>query len=88
MKKKMQIFFFGLLIGVIIAFPLGMNLGRDAPLFSNPFAEQDVRPKMPARAKAGADRAIETTKKGAEKAVEEAKEGLHEVTRPKEKTDQ
>ncbi len=88
MKKKMQIFFFGLLIGVIIAFPLGMNLGRDAPLFSNPFAEQDVRQKMTERAKAGADRAIETTKKGAEKAVEEAKEGLHEATRPKEKTDQ
>jgi hypothetical protein len=31
-KKKMQVFFFGLIIGVIIAFPLGMNIGRDAPL--------------------------------------------------------
>lgn len=86
MKKKMQIFFFGLIIGVIIAFPLGMNIGRDAPLFSNPFAEQEVRHKMTERAKAGADKALETTKKGAEKAMQEAKEGLHEATKPKEKT--
>jgi hypothetical protein len=83
-KKKMQIFFFGLIIGVIIAFPLGMNVGRDAPLFSNPFAEPEVRQKMTEKAKEGAGKALETTKKGAEKAMKEAKEGLHEATKPKE----
>ena len=83
MKKKLQIFFFGLIIGVIIAFPLGMNTGRDAPLLSNPFAEAEVRQKMTDRAKAGAGKAMETTKRGAEKAIEGAKETLHEATKPK-----
>ena len=82
MKKKMQVFFFGLIIGVIVGFPLGMNVGRDAPLFSNPFAESKVRQKMTDRAKAGADKALEKTKKGAEKAMQEAKETLHEATKP------
>lgn len=81
----MQVFFFGLIIGVIIAFPLGMNVGRDAPLFSNPFAEQEMREKMTERAKEGAGRALEGTKKGAEKAVEGAKETLHEATKPVQK---
>ena len=83
MKKKLQIFVFGLIIGVIIAFPLGMNAGRDAPLLSNPFAEADVRQKMTDRAKTGAGKALETTKKGAETAYKGAKETLHEATKPK-----
>ena len=30
----------GLVIGAIVAFPLGMNFGKDEPLLSNPFAVQ------------------------------------------------
>jgi hypothetical protein len=73
MKSKAQVFFFGLIIGILVAIPLGMNLGRDAPLFSNPFAEPEVRGKM-----------ADKMKEGAGKAVESAKKKLHEATTPKE----
>jgi hypothetical protein len=82
MKSKTRIFLFGLVVGVMIAFPLGMNVGRDAPLLSNPFAESNVKEKMAERMKESADRAMETTKEGAEKALEDAKEKLHEATKP------
>ncbi|MFQ5759452.1 MAG: hypothetical protein ACE5HM_00605 [Acidiferrobacterales bacterium] len=73
MKSKIQVFFLGLIIGILVAFPLGMNVGRDAPLFSNPFAEPEVRGKMADKMKGGAG-----------KAVEGAKKKLHEATKPKE----
>jgi gas vesicle protein len=82
MKSKTRIFLFGLVVGVIIAFPLGMNVGRDAPLLSNPFAETEVKEKMADRMKESAGRALETTKEGAEKALGDAKEKLHEATKP------
>jgi hypothetical protein len=85
MKKKLQIWFFGFVIGVIIAFPLGTNFGRDAPLLSNPFAAPEVKDRMTEKVKEGAGRAVESTKKGAEKVMEEAKEKLHEATKPTEK---
>lgn len=85
MKNKSQAFVLGLIIGVIIAAPLGINFGRGAPLISNPFAASEVREQAAERLKEGAGRAVETTKKGAEKAYEEAKEKLHEATKPAEK---
>ncbi|MDH3671373.1 MAG: hypothetical protein OES46_09440 [Gammaproteobacteria bacterium] len=84
MKSKAQVFFLGLIIGILVAFPLGINLGRDVPLFSNPFAEPEVRGQMADKMKEGAGRAMERTKEGAGKAVEGAKKKLHEVTKPKE----
>lgn len=38
---------------------MGMNLGRDAPLFSNPFVEPKVREKMTSRMKEGTGKAME-----------------------------
>lgn len=63
--KKLLI---GFILGAIVAFPLGINFGKDVPLFSNPFA---AKPDIP-------DRVIER----AGKAVDEAKEVLHEATKP------
>ncbi len=88
MKNKFQAFVLGLIIGVIIAAPLGINFGRGAPLISNPFTSSEVREQAAERLKEGAGRAVETTKKGAEKAYEEAKEKLHEATKPVEKKTQ
>lgn len=85
MKNKLQAFVLGLIIGIVIAAPLGINFGRGTPLFSNPFTAPEVRQQATERLKEGAERAVETTKKGAEKAYEEAKEKLHEATKPVEK---
>jgi hypothetical protein len=64
----MKKFAFGMFVGAIIAFPLGINFGKDVPLFSNPFAS---KPDIP-------DRVVERTGK----VLEETKEAIHEATRP------
>jgi hypothetical protein len=71
MASKRKTFFFGLALGSIIAFPLGINFGRNEPLWSNPFAQPDVR-----------DRVVESVKQGTEQAIEGAKEKIHEATKP------
>jgi hypothetical protein len=58
----------GFVIGALIGFPLGINFGRDAPLFSNPFVS---KPDMPER-----------VKERAEEALRGAKDAIHEATKP------
>ena len=58
----------GFIIGAIVAFPLGINFGKDVPLFSNPFA---AKPDTP-------DRVIERTGR----TLDDAKEAIHEATKP------
>ncbi|OGI37767.1 MAG: hypothetical protein A2V91_03750 [Candidatus Muproteobacteria bacterium RBG_16_64_10] len=64
----MKKFLAGFLIGAILAFPLGINFGRDAPLLSNPL---EAKPDIP-------DKVLERTGE----LVEGAKEALHEATKP------
>ena len=64
----MRKYIIGFVLGAIVSFPLGINFGKDVPLFSNPFA---AKPDIP-------DRVIERT----EKAIEETKEAIHEATKP------
>jgi len=64
----MKKFFTGFVVGAIIAFPLGINFGKDVPLWSNPFA---AKPDIP-------ERVIERT----EKTIEQTKEAIHEATKP------
>jgi len=64
----MKKFFIGVAVGGIISFPLGINFGKDVPLWSNPFA---AKPDIP-------ERVIERT----EKTLEETKEAIHEATKP------
>ncbi len=71
MAAKLKTFLFGMILGSIIAFPLGINFGRDEPLWSNPFAQRDVREKV-----------LNSVKEGAERAIEGAKEKIHEATKP------
>lgn len=64
----MKKFIMGLMVGMIIAFPLGINFGKDVPLLSNPFA---ARPDI-------SKRVVERT----EDLVEGAKGAIHEATKP------
>ncbi|MBI5612777.1 MAG: hypothetical protein HY942_06910 [Gammaproteobacteria bacterium] len=64
----MKKFIMGFALGMVIAFPLGINFGKDVPLWSNPFA---AKPDIPERIKERAGALIKDTK-----------EALHEATEP------
>jgi hypothetical protein len=75
----MNKFLFGLIIGAVIAFPLGVNLGKDKPLLSNPFAERPLGARI-------TDNAREAIREGSDVAaelVEKTREAVHEATAPK-----
>ncbi|MDH3673413.1 MAG: hypothetical protein OES46_20010 [Gammaproteobacteria bacterium] len=58
----------GLVIGAIVAFPLGMNFGKDEPLFSNPFTvKADI-----------SERIVEQSGR----LLRETKSAIHEATKP------
>jgi hypothetical protein len=67
-EDVMKKFFYGLIVGAIIAFPLGINFGKDKPLLSNPLA---AKPNLP-----------EKVKEKAEEAIQGTKEAIHEATKP------
>ena len=67
----MKKFFIGLIVGLIVAFPLGINFGKDKPLLSNPFA---AKPDITERVK---ERTGEVLK--------ETKEAIHDATKPLQK---
>ena len=64
----MKKFFMGLILGLIVAFPLGINFGKDVPLLSNPFA---VKPDI-----------TERVKERTETLLEDTKEAIHDATKP------
>lgn len=64
----MKKFFIGLVLGLIVAFPLGINFGKDVPLFSNPFA---AKPDITERVKERTDEMLKETK-----------EAIHDATKP------
>ena len=64
----MKKFLIGFVIGLIIAFPLGINFGKDAPLLSNPFA---AKPDLTERVKERTGEMLKDTK-----------EAIHEATKP------
>ncbi len=67
MKSSIKKFFLGLIVGIIIAFPAGINFGRDLPLWSNPFAKRDIKERVKVRA---------------ENLIEGTKEVIHDATKP------
>lgn len=57
----------GVFVGAAIAFPLGMNHGRERPLLSNPFAQVDVK---------------RSVKVSAEHIIEDTRAAIHDATKP------
>ncbi|HAF45997.1 MAG: hypothetical protein Q7U94_03005 [Sideroxyarcus sp.] len=41
MTQQLKTIFISLIIGVLIGMALGVNIGREKPLLSNPFAKQE-----------------------------------------------
>ena len=64
----MKKFIIGLLLGLIIAFPLGVNFGKDVPLLSNPFAS---KPDF-----------TERVRERTEDILRDTKEAIHDATKP------
>lgn len=58
----------GMLAGAVVAFPLGINFGKDMPLLSNPF---NSKPDI-------ADRVVERTNS----LIEDTKSMIHAATEP------
>ena len=69
----MKKFIIGLVIGLIVAFPLGINFGKDVPLLSNPFA---AKPDITARVKERTGELLKDTKEVIHDATKPAKEKL------------
>lgn len=76
MAAKVKLIALGLLLGVCVAFPLGMNFGRKEPLLSNPLTHVDVRKQV-----------TERVKSGTEVVLESARERIHAATQPLADTD-
>jgi hypothetical protein len=64
----MKKFFIGLIVGLIVAFPLGINFGKDKPLLSNPFS---AKPDLAERVKERTGEMLQDTK-----------EAIHDATKP------
>lgn len=72
MKRILRSFALGLLVGGLVGFSAGMNIAKNQPLLSNPFA------KVPVAERAGraASDAVDKAKEGVEAAGEAAQETL------------
>ncbi len=64
----MKKFVIGLALGLVVAFPLGINFGKDKPLLSNPFA---TKPDI-----------TERVKERTGEVIKETKEAIHDATKP------
>lgn len=67
MKPRIKFLIFGIIIGTLFAFPLGINFGRDDPLLSNPFNNPSMQERVRDKARELAD---------------DARERLHRATEP------
>jgi len=65
--KSIKMLLVGLILGAVVAFPLGINFGRDMPLLSNPFEKPTMKNRV---------------KQKAEQLMEKTKEVIHEATEP------
>ncbi len=72
MKRILRSFALGLLVGGLAGLGAGMNIAKEQPLLSNPFAEVSITERAERTARDAADKA----KEGVEAAGEAAKEKL------------
>jgi len=44
--KMLKMLFLGILLGLILGLWFGVNIGKQKPIFSNPFAEENLQEKI------------------------------------------
>ncbi|MCG6886240.1 MAG: hypothetical protein LJE74_03450 [Proteobacteria bacterium] len=64
--RKLKIMLLGIIIGVLLGLWFGYNLGRDEPLFSNPFADRSLQNK----ARETTSEVIQDTKRALNKSLD------------------
>lgn len=77
MKKFLRAFALGLVIGGLPGLWLGINIGKDQPLFSNPFAESPAVERYRDKAR----QAVEEAQREVERAQRAAEEARREYER-------
>ena len=70
--KSIKLAIFWLIIGMLLGLWFGINIGRDKPFYSNPFAAQTVQDKF----KQAGEGALEKGGEALEKAGKAIKENL------------
>lgn len=64
--KKLKLLLMGLVIGLLLGLWFGVNIGREKPIYSNPFADEVIQQK----AKQTTSEAIEDTKRALRKSLD------------------
>jgi hypothetical protein len=57
----MKSFVFGLVVGVMFTLPVGVNIGKGVPVFSDPFAEKPLSQQVTDTARSATDRLKQKT---------------------------
>lgn len=92
----MKKFFWGFVVGAVIAFLLGMNVGKGKPLLSNPFAEKPLTEQAKDLGKNAIEQgkqaagdlekktgeAADKVKETASQLTDKARNAIHEATKP------
>lgn len=74
MKPRIKYLIFGIIIGTVLAFPLGINFGRDDPLLSNPFENPSMQERVRDKARELANEARKRVHKATEPVREKLKQ--------------
>lgn len=70
MQKNIKLLLIGIILGLIVGFPLGINFGRGDPLLSNPFRDRSMTERM-----------TNKIKRKTGEIVDSARDSLHDATR-------
>ena len=74
--KQIKALIAGIFIGVLIGLWFGVNIGKDKPIFSNPFAEETIQEKI----KKSGDLILEKSGEALEKGGKALKDKVQENT--------
>lgn len=75
--KQLKALLFGIILGLLLGLWFGINLGRDRPIFDNPFSEPTVKEKLKKTGESLIEKSGEALEKGG-KALQQKEKGTSE----------
>lgn len=72
--RRLKALIGGIVLGLLLGLWFGVNIGRDRPIFSNPFTEPTVREKLKQTGESLLDKSGRALEKGG-KALQKSTEG-------------